>query len=67
MALVPFPKPPTLAEQLADALQVGIGQATRSALPLPEPALRAEALARQVLAFPSGAPLAMLPFQVEIR
>ena len=64
IALVPFPAPRSFSEELADALDVRLAAIVDARLPLPE-SLRG--VASWLTEIPTGGPLAVPPYLVEIR
>ncbi len=64
VALVPFPRPRPLAEELAEALRSGIRSASEPALPLPR---AARSLAAWLEAVAPGSPSLVPPLLIEIH
>ncbi|HIF97887.1 MAG TPA: signal peptide peptidase SppA [Myxococcales bacterium] len=64
VALVPFPPPRSLSEELTDALDVRLAQMVEARLPLPE-ALRS--VQSWLADLPMGSPLLVPPYLIEIR
>jgi protease-4 len=65
VALLPYPKPKPLAEQISEAMNVALASAAPS-LPLPLPRLAADAV-EWLESIPEGAPALLPPFAFDIR
>ncbi len=64
MALVPYPGPATLAEELAELLQGRVASLVSARLPLPDLARKLESW---LLELPTGSPLLVPPVVVDIH